>query len=191
MTPRSLVVVTATAALIATGCGGGNQATETSTSTSTSTVTSTQATPTATPPPTSSPVSVVPGAPAPVLEPFVLTLAGDSVTVSGDVADQEARTAVLDAIAAAVGTNAAIVDTMKVNPGSVPFDPAQVTKVLDVAEPVANFGLRRDPDKVTLTGAAPTQAEKDAAGIAATGLFPNLTLVNDITVAPAPAAPAG
>lgn len=187
MTSRTSVVVLAAAALFAAGCGSAGQTTETSTetSTSTSTVTATSTAPVAAPP-TTSLTSVIPGVPAPVLEPFVLTVNGDAVTVSGDVADQEARTAVQNAIVAAVGPDARVADTMTVNPGSVPFDPAQVTKVLDTAKPVANFGLRRDPDKLTLTGTAPTQAEKDAVGITAKGLFPELTLVNDIAVAPAP-----
>ncbi|WP_422744826.1 hypothetical protein ACN27E_22430 [Mycobacterium sp. WMMD1722] len=187
MTARTPFALLAAATLLAAGCGSAEQATETSTetSTSTSTVTATSSAPVAAPP-TTSLTSVIPGVPAPVLEPFLLTVTGDNVTVSGDVADQQARTAVQNAIVASVGPDARIADTMTVNPGSVPFDPAQVTKVLDTAKPVENFGLRRDPDKLTLTGTAPTQAEKDAVGITAKGLFPELTLVNDIAVAPPP-----
>jgi hypothetical protein len=180
MTIRAWTVTAAAVGLLVAGCGGGGEATETSTETSTTVSTSTS--PVAAPPPTSSPISVSPGVPAPVLEPFVLTLEGGNVTVSGDVAEQEARTAILDAIAGAVGSGANVVDTMTVNPGSVPFDPAQVANVLNAAKPVANFGLRRDPDKVTLTGTAPSDAEKAAVETAATALFPDLPVTNEIAV---------
>ncbi|MCG5431121.1 BON domain-containing protein [Mycobacterium sp. MYCO198283] len=169
------------AALTAAACGGGDEGTQTSTSTVTSTSTSTVAAP---PPPaaTTSTTSLLPGVPNPVLEPFVLTRNGDSVTVAGDVPEQATRTAVLDAITAAVGTDANVIDTMQVNPGSMPFDTAQVTAVLQAAKPIANFGLRRDPDKVTLTGAAPAEADRAAAETAAKALFPDVGVVNQITV---------
>lgn len=187
---RAAVCLAAAAALLVAGCagGGGDQASETSTVTETSTTvaTSTSAAPAATPPPTSSLTSVIPGAPAPVLEPFLLTVNGPNVTVSGDVADQAGRTAVLDAITAAVGTDAKITDTMTINPGTMPFDAALVTNVLDAAKPITNFGLRRDPDKVTLTGAARTDADKGYVEAAAKALFPEPALVNQITVGPAP-----
>jgi peptidoglycan-binding protein ArfA len=187
MTRGSSALCVAAAALLVAGCaGGGGQATETSTVTETSTTvaTSTSAAPAATAPPTSSLTSVIPGAPAPVLEPFLLTVNGANVTVSGDVADQAGRTAVLDAITAAVGTDARITDTMTINPGTMPFDAALVTNVLDAAKPITNFGLRRDPDKLTLTGAARTDADKGYVEAAAKALFPEPALVNQITVAP-------
>lgn len=186
---RAAVGLAAAAALLVAGCagGGGDHATETSTVTETSTTVATStSTPAAIPPPTSSLTSVIPGAPAPVLEPFLLTVSGANVTVSGDVADQAGRTAVLDAITAAVGTDARIVDTMTVNPGTMPFDAALVTDVLNAAKPITNFGLRRDPDKVTLTGAARTEADKGYVEAAAKALFPEPALVNQITVGPAP-----
>jgi hypothetical protein len=176
--------VAAVAALVVSGCSGGDQASETSTSTTVSVSTSTSTSTVVPPPPTSPATSLVPGVPAPVLEPFVLTLNGDTVTVSGDVAEQGLRTAVLDAIAGAVGPDATVTDTMKVNPGTIPFDAAAVGNVLTAAKPVTNFGLRRDPDKVTLTGAAPTEAAKAATETAARALFPDVNLVNDITVGP-------
>ncbi|KUI39443.1 BON domain-containing protein [Mycobacterium sp. GA-2829] len=176
MITRTWAVAVAAVGVLVAGCGGGGQTTETSTSTSTETTT------VATPPPTSPPMPVPPGVAAPVLAPFVLTLQGDNVTVSGDVAEQSARTAVLDAIAGALGTDATVADAMTVNPGSVPFDPALVGNVVEAAKPVANFGLRRDPDRVTLTGTAPSDAEKAAVETAAKALFPELPVTNDITV---------
>jgi peptidoglycan-binding protein ArfA len=182
------ICLTAAAVLLLAGCAGGGQPTETSTATETSTTvaTSTSPAPVATAPPTSSLTSVIPGVPAPVLEPFLLTVNGTNVTVSGDVADQAARTAVLDAITAAVGVDAKVADTMTINPGTIPFDPAQVTNLLRAAKPITNFGLRRDPDKVTLTGAAPAEADKGFVESAAKALFPEPAVVNEITVGPAP-----
>lgn len=186
------ICLAAAAALLLAGCTGtkeGSEAstkTETSTTVTTSTSTTASPAPTATPPPTSPLTSVIPGVPAPVLEPFLLTVNGTNVTVAGDVADQAARTAVLDAITAAVGPDAKVADTMTVNPGTIPFDPAQVTNLLNAAKPITNFGLRRDPDKVTLTGAAPAAADKGFVESAAKALFPEPALVNEITVGPAP-----
>lgn len=184
MITRTWTVAVAAVGVLVAGCGGGGQTTETSTSTSTETETSAivSTAPPATPPPTSSPIAVPSGVAAPVLAPFVLTLQGENVTVSGDVAEQGDRTAVLDAIAGALGSGAKVADTMTVNPGSVPFDPAQVGNVLEAAKPVTNFGLRRDPDRVTLTGVAPSAAEKTATETAAKALFPDLPITNDITV---------
>lgn len=181
MTTRTWAVAVAAAGVLVAGCGGGGQTTETSTSTSTVTTT-VASSPAATPPPTSPPMPVPPGVAAPVLAPFVLTLQGDNVTVSGDVAEQGARTAVLDAIAGALGSDAKVADTMTVNPGSVPFDPARVAGVLEAAKPVANFGLRRDPDNVTLTGTAPSDAEKADVESATKALFPDLPVTNEISV---------
>lgn len=180
------ICLAAAAALLLAGCAGTKEATETSTKTETSTSvsTSTSPAPVAAPPPTSSLTSVIPGAPAPVLEPFVLTVNGNNLTVSGDVADQGARTAVLDAITAAVGTDAKVTDTMTVNPGTMPFDAGLVTNVLNAAKPITNFSLRRDPDKLTLTGTARNDADKGYVESAAKALFPEPALVNQITVTP-------
>jgi peptidoglycan-binding protein ArfA len=181
----------AAAVLLLAGCTGTKEGTEASTKSETSTTSSsaapsTSTAPVATAPPTSSLTSVIPGVPAPVLEPFLLTVNGTNVTVSGDVADQAARTAIMDAIAAALGPDAKIADTMTVNPGTIPFDTVQITNLLNAAKPITNFGLRRDPDKVTLTGAAPAEADKGFVESAAKALFPEPALVNEITVGPAP-----
>lgn len=123
--------------------------------------------------------------------PLSITRAGNDVTVSGDVPDDAAKAALLDSLRAQFGPDVNLIDNLTVTPGASTPDPGAVGSVLGAAVAgIPDFGFKLDGDTLTLTGTAPSDEVKASVQAAAAAAWPNLKIVNNIQVAPAPGAPA-
>lgn len=125
--------------------------------------------------------------------PFSLQRVGDDITVKGEVADEAAKTALVDDIKAKV-PGAKVIDQLTVKAGAAAAPAAAIAALTDAAGAGGDFSLDFDGKGLALKGVAATEEAKAAAETAAKAAFPDATIDNQLTVgagastSPSPAA---
>lgn len=117
---------------------------------------------------------------------------GKSVTVTAEVPDEAAKTALIDSATKAAGPGVKVIDKVVVKKGASVLTGETAAALLPAGKGVKGFGTSWAPDNLTLTGEAPTEQAKTAAATAAAAAVqdwkPKATIDNQIkVVAPAPA----
>lgn len=121
---------------------------------------------------------------------------GNGFTLSGDLPNVEAKTGLLDSLKLAFGPDIDLTDNLNVKAGVNAPDFAALGSIFGAAVDIPDFNFDLNGDTVTLKGVAPSEQVKSEVEAAAKAAWPNIKVVNEITVsapsAPAPApAPAG
>lgn len=134
-----------------------------------------------------------PGAPV-APSPFSLKGTGSAIVLSGVVGSEEERSRIVAAAAAQAGGRS-IQDQLTVTPGATlpaGLAPPAVTALAGaLASAAADVAVTISGDRLTLTGAVPDQATKDAIGQKAAAAVPGVTVDNQLTVAGAGGATGG
>jgi peptidoglycan-binding protein ArfA len=119
--------------------------------------------------------------------PFALTRDGNTVTLTGSLANTRSKSELTAAIKAQ-WLNATLNDKTTVVDGAGTPDMAAIGNVFSAADAIADFGLSIDGATVTLTGTAPNLDVAGAVQSAAALSFPGAKLANNIQI-PAPGGP--
>ena len=113
---------------------------------------------------------------------------GNDITLTGNLPDLNAKTALLDSLKAAFpGAN--FVDNLSIQSGVGAPDFAAAGAVFKASADIPDFAYKFDGSTITLTGTAPSDEVKAAAEAAAKAAWPNVTIVNNIVVKGATATP--
>jgi peptidoglycan-binding protein ArfA len=140
------------------------------------------ATLTATPP---APVASEPAAP---FGRFSIVRNATGFTLGGQLPDATQKASLLEAMDLAM-PGATIVDELEVAPGVRFPDVAALGGVFSVTPNIPDFNLAVDSGTLTLTGTAPSESEKAAVESAAAAAWPDVRIVNNITVRAAASTP--
>lgn len=123
---------------------------------------------------------------------------GNDFTLSGDLPDLSVKTSLFDSLKAALGSGVNLIDKLNIKAGVSAPDFSGLGGLFKAALDIPDFNFDLSGDTVTLTGTAPSEEVKAAVEAAATAAWPNVTIVNNITVkgpapttAATPSAPAG
>ncbi|KAA8963425.1 BON domain-containing protein [Mycobacterium sp.] len=116
------------------------------------------------------------------LTPVSITRNGRDITLSGFFPDERAKAALLDAVIAAVGSNANIIDTLGINPDVTALDFSDAGPVFNAAASITNFSLVVSGDTITLSGTAASAEQQDAVEQAAENAWPNLNIVDKMGI---------
>ena len=119
--------------------------------------------------------------------PFALTRDGNTVTLTGSLANTRSKSELAAAIKAQ-WLNATLNDKTTVVDGAGTPDMAAIGNVFSAADAIADFGLSIDGATVTLMGTAPNLDVAGAVQSAAALSFPGAKLANNIQI-PAPGGP--
>ena len=119
--------------------------------------------------------------------PFALTRDGNTVTLTGSLANTRSKSELTAAIKAQ-WLNATLNDKTTVVDGAGTPDMAAIGNVFSAADAIADFGLSIDGATVTLMGTAPNLDVAGAVQSAAALSFPGAKLANNIQI-PAPGGP--
>jgi peptidoglycan-binding protein ArfA len=112
---------------------------------------------------------------------------GNDVTLSGDLPDLAAKTALLDTLKGVFGPNVNLIDKLNIKADVSAPDLTGLGDVFKAALDIPDFNWKLDGDTVTLTGTAPSDAVKAGVEAAAKAAWPNATIDNQIQVTPASA----
>nr|WP_246584853.1 OmpA family protein [[Mycobacterium] fortunisiensis] len=123
--------------------------------------------------------------------PLSITRNGNDFNLSGDLPDGAAKASLMDWLRGKFGAGVNLVDNLNLRPGVSTPDVAALGSLFDAAgDRIPDFAFKIDGDTVTLTGTAVSAEARDAVEAAAKTAWPNIKVVNNIQVGPAPAAPA-
>lgn len=143
------------------------------------------------------PTLIEPGAgaaPAPpaglALAPLSITRSPDGVTLTGDLPDPAVKQSLLDAVIGAMGEDVNVFDNLTVTPGVKALDVANTGPFFEAASTIPDFSLTVDGDTVTLSGTAAKANDVETVADAAVAAWPNVNIVNKISVKGAPLPPA-
>lgn len=114
---------------------------------------------------------------------------GNGFTLSGDLPNVEAKTGLLDSLKLAFGPDIDLTDNLNVKAGVNAPDFAALGSIFGAAVDIPDFNFDLNGDTVTLKGVAPSEQVKSEVEAAAKAAWPNIKVVNEITVS-APSAPA-
>jgi len=118
---------------------------------------------------------------------------GNDFTLTGELPDLSAKTALLDSLKAAFpGAN--FIDNLSIQAGVGAPDFAAAGAMFKASADIPDFVDKFDGSTITLTGTAPSDEVKAGAEAAAKAAWPNATIVNNIVVkgaSPAATAPSG
>lgn len=112
---------------------------------------------------------------------FSISRSGDEVTVAADVPDEAGRTALLEAVKAAVG-GAKIVDHVNVVPGATAASTVAVSSALGSLTNAGDFGLAWDLKSLTAVGNVDSEDAKKSIGAALGAAWPDVRVQNDVVV---------
>lgn len=111
-------------------------------------------------------------------------------TLSGELPSLEAKTGLLDSLKLAFGQGIQLTDNLKVNPDVKAPDFALLGSIFGASIDIPDFNFDLNGDTLTLKGVAPSEESKTEVEAAAKAAYPNMKIVNEITVKEAPASPA-
>ncbi|WP_243841483.1 OmpA family protein [Mycobacterium sp. DL592] len=113
---------------------------------------------------------------------------GNDFTLSGDLPDLSVKASLLDSLKAALGPGVNLIDKLNIKAGVSAPDFSGLGGLFKAALDIPDFNFDLSGGTVTLTGTAPSEEVKAAVEAAAKAAWPNVTIVNNITVkGPAPA----
>ncbi len=135
--------------------------------------------------PAVSPSVTVPTVAAPDLGvPTALAImrSGNDLTLTGEVPDEAAKTSLVDSLKGVYGPDVNLIDKLTIKSGVNLPDLAGIGPSFKSAIDIPDFGWKFDVDKITLTGTAPSDDVKAAAGAAAKAAWPTVDIDNEIQV---------
>ena len=124
--------------------------------------------------------------------PMTIVRDGDTYTLTGELPDDQTKKGLLDSLRLVL-PGATINDELKVTPGVRTPDVPSLGGLFSAIVGIPDFALKLDGGTLTLTGTAPAEPIKASAESYAKTAWPNVDVVNDITVeaaGPAGAPPA-
>jgi peptidoglycan-binding protein ArfA len=139
----------------------------------------TGALPTLTAPPSR---GAAPPVPALSLAPVSITRNGNDITLRGEFPSAKAKSALVDAVIASVGSSANIIDYLGVNPDINALDFSDAGAVFNAAASITDFSLAVSGNTITLGGTAASGDQGNAVERAAQDAWPNLNLVDKIEI---------
>ena len=111
---------------------------------------------------------------------------GNDFTLTGLLPDLATKDKLIAALKAALGGGVNLIDKIDIAGGASAPDFAGLGALLKAAADVPDFRFTVEGDTLTLTGTAPTEEVKAAVEAAARAGWPNVTIVNNITITGAP-----
>lgn len=111
---------------------------------------------------------------------------GNDFTLTGLLPDLAVKDKLIGALKAALGGGVNLIDKIDIAGGASAPDFAGLGALLKAAADISDFRFTVEGDTLTLTGTAPTEEVKAAVEAAARAGWPNVTIVNNITIAGAP-----
>ncbi|MDV3129810.1 BON domain-containing protein [Mycobacterium sp. 21AC1] len=110
---------------------------------------------------------------------------GNDITLTGDLPDDAAKTALLDSLRAQFGPDVNLIDNLSVKSGVRTPDVNGLGAVFGAAAAgIPDFDFNFDGDTVTLNGTAATEEAKAAVEAAVRAAWPNIRITNNIRVSP-------
>ena len=107
---------------------------------------------------------------------------GDDVTISGQLPDEPAKVALVKIVKTSLPAGITIIDHTQLAPGVEALDLAGAGPFLKDMAPIAAFTVAFAVDTITVTGDAGSQRQKDVIDADAARIWPNLTVVDQLTV---------
>ncbi len=118
--------------------------------------------------------------------PLSILRSGNDFTLTGLLPDLAVKDKLIGALKAALGGGVNLIDKIDIAGGASAPDFAGLGALLKAAADVPDFRFTVEGDTLTLTGTAPSEEVKAAVEAAARAGWPNVTIVNNITITGAP-----
>ncbi|MCB0931737.1 MAG: OmpA family protein [Mycobacterium sp.] len=107
---------------------------------------------------------------------------GKDFTLTGILPDLASKNSLLAALKAALGGGVNLIDKIDIAAGAVAPDFSGLAALLKAAADIPNFRYTVEGGTLTLTGTAPTEEVKAAVEAAAKAGWPNIQIINNITI---------
>jgi len=107
---------------------------------------------------------------------------GDVVTISGPLPDEPAKAALLKVLKTSLPPGITLIDHIQLSPGVDALDVAGAGPFFKDLAPIAAFTATFTVDTITVTGDAGSQRQKDVIDADAARIWPNLNVVDQLTV---------
>ncbi|MFY9917281.1 MAG: OmpA family protein [Mycobacterium sp.] len=111
-------------------------------------------------------------------------------TLSGELPDVATKNGLLDSLKLAFGPDINLTDNLNIKGGVNAPDFAVLGSIFGAAVDIPDFGFDLNGDTVTLKGTAPSEEAKAGVEAAVKAAWPNMKVVNEITVVAAPSSTA-
>ena len=118
--------------------------------------------------------------------PLSILRSGNDFTLTGLLPDLAVKDKLIGALKAALGGGVNLIDKIDIAGGASAPDFAGLGALLKAAADVPDFRFTVEGDTLTLTGTAPSEEVKAAVEAAARAGWPNVTIVNNVTITGAP-----
>ncbi len=122
------------------------------------------------------------GAPSLSLSPLSILRNGRDFTLSGILPDLSAKNSLMAAMKTALGPSVNLIDKLDLAAGAVPPSFDGLGAVLKAAADIPDFHFTIQGTSLTLTGTSPNEEVKAAVESAAKAGWPNVGVINNITV---------
>lgn len=116
------------------------------------------------------------------LSPLSILRNGKDFTLTGILPDLASKNSLLNAMKTALGPSVNLIDKIDVAAGATAPGFDGLGAVLKAAGDVPDFHFTVEGNTLTLTGTAPTEEVKDAVEAAAKAGWPNVNVINNITI---------
>ena len=127
-------------------------------------------------------------APAMNFAPLSILRNGKGFTLSGELPDLETKNGLLDSLKLAFGPDIDLTDNLNIKAGVNAPDFAALGSIFGAAVDIPDFNFDLNGDTVTLKGTAPSEEVKAEVEAAVKAAWPNMKVINEITVVAAPSA---
>ncbi len=126
----------------------------------------------------------LPGASAPGLNlaPLSIVRNGKDFTLTGELPDLSVKDKLLSALKTTLGPGINLIDNLAVKSGVSAPDLAGISPVFATAKDITDFSFNLAGETLTVAGTAPTEDVKAAVEQAAKAAWPNVRVLDDITV---------
>ncbi len=108
---------------------------------------------------------------------------GNDLTLTGVLPNDAAKTSFIDAVKGLFGPSVNVIDNLTVRDGASVPDLSGIAAALEPDVNIPDFAWKVEGDTITLTGTAPSEDVKAAAGAAAKTAWPDAKIDNQIVVA--------
>ncbi|ACC43040.1 outer membrane protein a OmpA [Mycobacterium marinum M] len=112
---------------------------------------------------------------------------GNTLTLIGDFPNEDAKAALMTSLKGLLSQNVTVVDQIQIDPKVRALDFSNAEPVFSASGPIPDFTLKVERDTITLTGTAASPDQKDAVGSAATSVWSDVNVENQIEVKGQPA----
>ena len=116
------------------------------------------------------------------LSPLSILRNGKDFTLTGILPDLSAKNSLLEALKAALGPGVNLIDKVDIAAGATPPEFGGFNALFKAAADIPDFRFTVEGGTLTLTGTAPSEDAKAAVEAAAKAGWPNLQVINNITI---------